>query len=92
MEHESHECPNTYRTTIKSECFTGAFDCALPLQAYRYAAEDPATCRGMNAAEWLCLVMLYPLNIPFDNFAAHFPRGPDIIAPRPYLPFAESLA
>jgi hypothetical protein len=36
---------------------------------------------GMNAAEWLCSVMFYSLDIPFDKFAAHFSRGPDIVTP-----------
>ena len=43
--------------------------------------KTPLLVAGMNAAEWLVLVMFYSLNISLNNFTAHFSRGPDIVTP-----------
>lgn len=43
--------------------------------------KTPLLVSGMNAAKYLDSAMFYPLDIPLNNFAAHFSRGPDIVTP-----------
>ena len=43
--------------------------------------KTPLLVAGMNAALLWGLVMFHSLDVPLNRFAAHFPRGPNIVAP-----------